>query len=139
MLINKAIETAAKAHDGQLDKSGKPYIFHPLRVMLNAGGDERVQCTAVLHDVLEDTDITVDELAAEGFDAEIIEALILLTRTPDDDYMEYVKRLKPNPIAKAVKLADLTDNMDMSRIKEPSERDYKRLEKYKKAKRLLEE
>lgn len=139
MLINKAIETAAKAHDGQLDKAGQPYIYHPLRVMLYAEGDEKVKCAAVLHDVMEDSPITENYLKKEGFDDEIITALKLLTRSEEQDYFEYVKNLKSNPIAKAVKLADLKDNMDMSRIKEPKERDFLRLEKYKKAKALLEE
>ncbi|MDD5946003.1 MAG: HD domain-containing protein [Clostridia bacterium] len=137
MLINKAISIAALAHDGQTDKAGKPYIFHPLRVMLNAEGDENVKCAAVLHDVLEDTAITVADLEAAGFGENIITALKLLTRTPDDDYMEYVKRLKNNSIAKAVKLADLADNMDMSRIPSPTERDFARLEKYKCALEIL--
>lgn len=139
MLINKAIETAAKAHDGQFDKAGQPYIYHPLRVMLYAEGDEKVKFTAVLHDVMEDSPITENDLKKEGFDDEIIMALKLLTRSEGQDYFEYVKNLKGNPIAKAVKLADLKDNMDMSRIKEPKERDFLRLEKYKKAKALLEE
>ncbi len=139
MLINKAIELAAKAHDGQLDKAGKPYIFHPLRVMLNVNGGEYEQCAAVLHDVLEDTDTTAGDLESEGFPKEIIDAVCLLTRTEGEDYMEYVRRLKSNPIARAVKLADLADNMDMSRIKNPTARDYERLEKYKKAKAILEE
>ena len=137
MLINKAISIAAFAHDGQTDKVGKPYIFHPLRVMLNAEGDENVKCAAVLHDVLEDTAITVADLEAAGFGESIITALKLLTRTPDDDYMGYVKRLKNNSIAKAVKLADLADNMDMSRIPSPTERDFARLEKYKRALEIL--
>lgn len=137
MLINKAISIAALAHDGQTDKAGKPYIFHPLRVMLNAEGDENVKCAAVLHDVLEDTAITVADLEAAGFGETIITALKLLTRTPDDDYMGYVKRLKNNSIAKAVKLADLADNMDMSRIPSPTERDFARLEKYKRALEIL--
>ncbi|MCD8037357.1 MAG: HD domain-containing protein [Clostridiales bacterium] len=139
MLINKAIELAAKAHDGQLDKAGKPYIFHPLRVMLNVSGGEYEQCAAVLHDVLEDTDTTAGNLEAEGFPKEIIEAVCLLTRIEGGDYMEYVRRLKSNPIAKAVKLSDLADNMDMSRIKNPTARDFERLEKYKKARAILEE
>ena len=138
MLINKAISIAAKAHDGQLDKAGKPYIYHPLRVMLYAEGDEKVKCTAVLHDVLEDSCITEADLMAEGFDEEIITALKFLTHSDDEDYMEYVSRLKSNPVAKAVKLADLKDNMDMSRIENPTERDFLRLEKYKKAKAILE-
>lgn len=139
MLINKAIETAAKAHDGQTDKAGQPYIYHPLRVMLYARGDERVKCAAVLHDVMEDSGITENDLREAGFDEEIITALKLLTRREGEDYFEYVKNLKGNSIAKAVKLADFKDNMDMSRIKEPTERDFLRFEKYKKARDLLEE
>ena len=139
MLINKAIETAAKAHDGQVDKAGQPYIYHPLRVMLYAQGDERVKCTAVLHDVMEDSDMTETDLIKIGFGEDIITALKLLTRRERQDYFDYVRALKKNSIAKAVKLADLKDNMDMSRIREPTERDFLRLEKYKKAKALLEE
>lgn len=139
MLINKAIETAAKAHDGQLDKAGQPYIYHPLRVMLYAEGDEKVKCAAVLHDVMEDSDMTETDLIKIGFGEDIITALKLLTREEGQDYFDYVRALKKNSIAKAVKLADLKDNMDMSRIKEPTERDFLRLEKYKKAKTLLEE
>ena len=132
MLINKAIEIAAKAHNNQTDKAGEPYILHPLRVMLSVKGE-----TAVLHDVLEDTDITEEYLISEGFSLEIIDALRLLTRKKEDDYMEYISRLKSNRTARAVKLADLTDNMDISRIKNPTEVDYQRLEKYRKAKKLL--
>ena len=136
MLLNKAIETAAKAHDGQRDKAGKPYILHPIRVMLGVEG-EYEQCAAVLHDVLEDTEITAEDLKKEGFPDEVIEALKLLTRTEEDDYFDYVNRLKPNKIARAVKLSDLKDNMDMSRIANPTEKDFARLEKYKKAKKIL--
>ena len=136
MLINKAIEIAAKAHNNQTDKAGEPYILHPLRVMLSVKG-ETEQCAAVLHDVLEDTDITEEYLISEGFSLEIIDALRLLTRKKEDDYMECISRLKSNRTARAVKLADLTDNMDISRIKNPTEVDYQRLEKYRKAKKLL--
>ena len=90
----------------------RPYIYHPLRVMLYANGDENVKCAAVLHDVIEDTKITEHELAEIGFGKDILVALRLLTRQPDDDYMDYIQRLKHNPTAKAVKLADLKDNMD---------------------------
>ena len=136
MLINKAIEIAAKAHNNQTDKAGEPYILHPLRVMLSVKG-ETEQCAAVLHDVLEDTDITEEYLISEGFSLEIIDALRLLTRKKEDDYMEYISRLKSNRTAKAVKLADLTDNMNISRIKNPTEVDYMRIEKYKRAQSVL--
>lgn len=136
-MLNKAIIIAAEAHSGQLDKSGKPYILHPLRVMFNVEGGITEQCTAVLHDVIEDTSVTLDDLKEQGFSDDILAALTLLTRTPNEDYMEYIYRLKINSIAKAVKLADLKDNMDMTRISSPTEKDFLRLEKYKKAKALL--
>lgn len=136
-MLNKAIIIAANAHNGQLDKAGKPYILHPLRVMFNVEGGLNEQCTAVLHDVIEDTPITLDYLKEKGFCDDILIALKLLTRTHDEDYMEYISWLKANPIAKAVKLADLKDNMDMTRIPNPTEKDLLRFEKYKKAKTLL--
>ena len=136
-MLNKAIIIAAKAHSGQLDKSGKPYILHPLRVMFNVEGGIEAQCTAVLHDVIEDTSVTLDDLKEQGFSDDILTALKLLTRTPDEDYMVYISRIKLNSLAKAVKLADLKDNMDMTRIPSPTEKDFLRLEKYKKAKALL--
>lgn len=136
-MLNKAIIIASEAHNGQFDKAGKPYILHPLRVMFYVEGDIKEQCTAVLHDVAEDTSVTIEYLKNQGFDDDIITALKLLTRTDDEDYMEYILKLKSNAIAKAVKLADLKDNMDMTRITNPSEKDFERLEKYKKAKALL--
>ena len=136
-MLESAIATAAKAHEGQTDKAGKPYILHSLRVMLNVKGCIPEQCAAVLHDVIEDTDITAEALLELGFSKEVVDAVVLLTRSKDEDYMEYVKRLKANPIARAVKLADLSDNMDMSRIANPTEKDLARLEKYKKAKSIL--
>ena len=139
MLINKAIEIATRAHSGQYDTGGNPYIFHPLRVMLNVKGGENEQCAAVLHDVMEDTDVTEADLIRNGFDKDIITALNLLTKASDMDYMDYIRNLKVNPIARAVKAADLEDNMDMSRIENPTEKDYIRLKKYIKAKKLLEE
>lgn len=136
-MLNKAIIIASEAHNGQLDKSGKPYILHPLRVMLNVEGGIKEQCAAVLHDVLEDTYITLEYITEQGFDDDIITALKLLTRDHNEDYMDYILKLKHNTIARTVKLADLKDNMDMSRIPNPTERDFIRLEKYKKAKALL--
>jgi len=136
-MLNKAIIIPSEAHNGQLDKSGKPYILHPLRVMLNVEGGIKEQCAAVLHDVLEDTYITLEYITEQGFDDDIITALKLLTRDHNEDYMDYILKLKHNTIARTVKLADLKDNMDMSRIPNPTERDFIRLEKYKKAKALL--
>ena len=90
-MLESAIATAAKAHEGQTDKAGKPYILHPLRVMLNVKGCIPEQCAAVLHDVIEDTDITAEALLELGFSKEVVDAVVLLTRSKDEDYMEYVK------------------------------------------------
>jgi guanosine-3',5'-bis(diphosphate) 3'-pyrophosphohydrolase len=127
--LERAIEIAANAHTGQIDKAGAPYILHPLRVMLSVhGNNERI--TAVLHDVVEDTPITFQDLANEGFAAEIIEALRCLTKFDGETRLEAAHRAVQNPLARAVKLADVTDNMDLSRIAQPTEKDYSRLKQY---------
>lgn len=113
-LTNRAMQIAYEAHHGQLDKCGMPYIFHPFH-LAEQMEDEYAVCVALLHDVLEDTDYPREALAAE-FPAEIIEALDLLTHQEDVPYLEYVEKLKPNPLAKAVKIADLTHNIDMTRV-----------------------
>ena len=137
-LLSKAIQIATMAHDGQLDKANQPYILHPLRVMLSLS-DEKERIVGVLHDTIEDTDVTYEQLESMGFDEEIIEGLKSVTRLSDESYNKFIDRAKLNPIGKNVKLADLDDNMDISRIKNPTDKDYQRLEKYKKAKkRLLE-
>ncbi len=112
--IEKAIEIAAKAHSGTKDKSGVPYILHPLRVMMGVEG-EAAQIVAVLHDVVEDTSVTLDDIRAEGFREEIVEALSLVTHESDQSYAEYVIACKPNPIAREVKLSDLRDNSSLER------------------------
>lgn len=134
--LERAIEIAANAHTGQTDKAGAPYILHPLRVMLSVdGNNERI--TAVLHDVVEDTPITFQDLANEGFAAEIIEALRCLTKLDGETRLEAAHRAVQNPIARAVKLADVTDNMDLSRIAQPTEKDYSRLKQYEQVKLVL--
>ncbi|GAB1529592.1 MULTISPECIES: HD domain-containing protein [Brevibacillus] len=130
--LEKAIYIATQAHEGQVDKGGNPYILHPLRIMLKMSTVETM-ISAVLHDVLEDTDVTVEELRNEGFSEEIIAAVIALTRNDDETYMEFVGRTKQNPIARLVKLGDLEDNSDLSRIPEPTEKDHERLLRYKRA------
>ncbi|KMZ40037.1 MULTISPECIES: HD domain-containing protein [Bacillales] len=130
--LEKAIVIATQAHAGQVDKGGNPYILHPLRIMLKMSTVETM-ISAVLHDVLEDTDVTVEELRNEGFSEEIIAAVIALTRNDDETYMEFVGRTKQNPIARLVKLGDLEDNSDLSRIPEPTEKDHERLLRYKRA------
>ena len=137
MLINKAISIAAKAHDGQLDKAGCNYIEHPVRVMA-AGKSLDEKIVGVLHDVVEDTNWTFEGLAAEGFSAEVIEALRCVTKLSESEpYDKFIARVKRNPLAVAVKLNDLSDNMDIRRLPYLSDKDIKRLKRYLKAYKQL--
>lgn len=130
----KAFIIAIKAHQGQKDKGGKPYILHPIKVALNVKGkDERI--VALLHDVIEDTNYTIDDL--KFLSEEQKEALLLLTYDENMPYMEYIEAVKKNKIASRVKLADLEQNMNLKRLKTISNKDLKRLEKYKRAKEIL--
>ena len=133
----KALKLCFEAHKNQVDKSGMPYVFHPFHVAEQMT-DEATTIVALLHDVVEDTDYTLEDLAAEGFGKEILEAVALMTHEDDVPYLDYVAKLKDNPIARAVKLADLAHNSDLSRIGEVDEETKQRLEKYKKATTLLE-
>ena len=134
----KAMKLCYEAHKDQVDKSGLPYVFHPAHVAEQMT-DEATTIVALLHDVVEDTDYTLEDLAAEGFGKEILEAVALMTHEDDVPYLDYVAKLKDNPIARAVKLADLAHNSDLSRIGEVDEETKQRLEKYQKAMALLEE
>jgi (p)ppGpp synthase/HD superfamily hydrolase len=131
--LERAIAIAAEAHAGQVDKAGAPYVLHPLRIMLNVSStDERI--VAVLHDVCEDCPgWTFDRLRGEGFPDHIIEALKSVTKRDGEDYEDFVRRAAANPIGRRVKLADMHDNSDLSRIAAPSERDFQRVEKYRRA------
>lgn len=137
-LLEKSIIIATKAHSGQFDKGGSPYILHPLRVMLSLDNDED-RIVGILHDVLEDTSITLQHLEDNGFlgEIEILDALVSITRKSNESYKDFILRVKLNPIALRVKLADLKDNMNISRINNPTEKDFARIEKYKKAYKLL--
>lgn len=127
----KAMIIAYNAHHGQVDKSGVPYIFHPIHVAEQMETEE--ECiVALLHDTVEDTNITFEVLEKE-FSATVIEALKLLTHDESIDYFDYARKLKNNPIAKKVKLADLYHNSDITRMENPTEKDWKRKEKYHKA------
>ncbi|MBQ7102918.1 MAG: HD domain-containing protein [Anaerotignum sp.] len=137
-MLEKAMKLAEKAHRGQVDKGGHPYILHPKRVMEICETEEE-KITALLHDVMEDTAYTQEDLRKEGFSEEILTALICLTHREGEGYMEYIERICQNPLAVRVKYADLRDNMDLSRIPHPTEKDAARLEKYKKAKVRIEE
>lgn len=135
-MLEKAILIATNAHKGQLDKGGSPYILHPLRLMF-AMHNETEKICAVLHDVIEDTEITLDYLRNEGFSEEVLYALDALTRRNAETYDEFIRRIIKNKIASNVKLADLNDNMDLSRINSPTQKDYERIEKYRKASNLI--
>jgi (p)ppGpp synthase/HD superfamily hydrolase len=131
--LERAIAIAAEAHAGQVDKAGAPYVLHPVRMMLRMSStDERI--VAVLHDVCEDcAGWTFDRLRREGFSDHIIQALQSVTKRDGEDYEAFVRRAATNPIGRRVKLADLDDNSDLSRIAMPSERDFRRIEKYRRA------
>jgi (p)ppGpp synthase/HD superfamily hydrolase len=135
--LERAIEIAAQAHCGQLDKAGNDYIGHPLRVMA-MGQTTEEKIVGVLHDMVEDTVWTFEQLEAEGFSADIIEALRCLTKqSASEPYDKFIARIKHNPLAVAVKLNDLTDNMDIRRLPYLSDKDIKRLKKYLKAYKQL--
>ena len=135
--LQRAIEIATEAHKGQVDKSGKEYIGHPLRVM-EMGKSEQEKIIGVLHDVVEDTNWTFEALAEEGFSKEIIDALRCVTKLSDNEnYDDFIERVKKNPLATTVKINDLTDNMDIRRLPYLSDKDVKRLKKYLKAYKKL--
>ena len=138
--LERAIEIATEAHKGQFDKAGNDYIGHPLRVMEMGKTDEE-KIVGVLHDVIEDTDWTFEALAAEGFSEDIIAALRCVTKlSENENYDDFIERVKKNPLAVAVKINDLSDNMDIRRLPYLSDKDVKRLKKYLKAyKRLIGE
>ena len=136
--VEKALEIATRAHEGQYDKSGVPYIEHPKHVAEHVHGDI-AKATAYLHDVLEDTDVTADNLRAEGIPEEVVEAVIVLTHRDYEVYDKYIRRVKKHPIAREVKIADLEHNSDASRIGKLTPRDKARLKKYEKALRIITE
>lgn len=128
--LERAIAIAAAAHAGQLDKGGAPYILHPLKVMLRMTTLEE-HIVAVLHDVVEDCDISLDDLRKEGFSEEVLTAIQSVTKVPGESYEDFVERAAQNPIGRVVKLADLEENSDLSRIASPSWEDLERIEKYR--------
>jgi (p)ppGpp synthase/HD superfamily hydrolase len=134
MNLERAIEIAVEAHRGVLDKGGNPYVLHPLRMMFAVKTEEE-KIVAVLHDVVEDAvDWNFGRLAKEGFSPVIIDALRSVTKlTEDEDYDDFIGRAKDNPIGRQVKIADIRDNLDVTRIDELFEKDMTRLNKYKRA------
>lgn len=136
-LLELAIKVATEAHAGQVDKGGKPYINHPQAVAASLTNTE-YKIVAYLHDVCEDTSITFADLKDMGFTYRIVNSIRLLTKTDELTYEEYLRRLRMDSCARAVKMADLKHNMDITRIPNPSEKDYARIEKYKKSLAFLE-
>ena len=124
-----ALELAVEKHKNQTDKAGNPYILHPLHVMENVNSKEG-KIVAILHDIIEDTDITEDYLLKIGLSKRIVDAVVALTRSEDIDYQEYIKNLSSYPLAKEVKLADLEHNMDLKRLPTLEEKDLERNRKY---------
>lgn len=135
-MTKKALCLSFAAHKNQLDKSGMPYVFHPFHLAEQMDTEETVT-VALLHDVIEDTDYTMDDLIAMGFPESVTDALALMTHDDAVPYMDYVAQIKPNPIARVVKLADLRHNSDTSRLDVVDESMAKRLKKYAAAIELL--
>ena len=135
-MTKKALILCFQAHKGQVDKSGLPYVFHPFH-LAEQMNDEITTIVALLHDVVEDTPVAPDDLRDQGFPEEAVAAIRLMTHDKGVPYLEYVARIKENPIARTVKLADLRHNSDLSRLDEVGEKDLARVEKYKKAMELL--
>jgi len=139
--LERAIALAATVHAGQRDKAGAPYILHPLRMMLKMKTVE-AKMAPVLHDVVEDRGVTPALLAYEGFPTVVVEAVEALTKRSvegaDEPYEAFIVRAARHPVARLVKLADLEDDMDLSRIAQPTAKDFARIEKYKLAKAVIE-
>ena len=135
-LTKKALRLCFEAHKDQLDKSGLPYVFHPFHLAEQMDTEETV-CVALLHDVVEDTDYTLEDLIAMGFPKPVTDALALMTHDENVPYLDYVAKLKYNPIARQVKLADLKHNSDLTRLDRIDEKALERVEKYRKAMELL--
>ncbi len=139
IILDRAKAIATSAHEGQVDKAGKPYIEHPMRVM-NMGKTVEEKIAGVLHDVVEDSDWTFEMLEKEGIPKDVMDALRCVTKlSEDEDYNHFIERVKTNPLAVKVKLNDLKDNMDITRLGEVTEKDLARLNKYIRAYRQLTE
>jgi (p)ppGpp synthase/HD superfamily hydrolase len=130
--LTKAIHLAATHHEGQMDKGGNPYLFHPLRLMMNAFTEEE-QIVAVLHDTIEETSLTLEDLQTEGFSEKVVAAVDSLSRRKKESYEDFILRIKESPLARRIKVLDLQDNMNLTRTKKPTDKDRKRLEKYSSA------
>jgi (p)ppGpp synthase/HD superfamily hydrolase len=134
--LGRAIAIAAQAHQEQRDKAGAPYILHPLRMMAQLRSEPEM-IVAVLHDLIEDTPWTLEQLRAEGFSEDMLTAIDCLTRRDDESYEAFIERAGGNQLARRVKLADLEDNMDLRRVAEVADKDLERLRKYHRARQAL--
>ena len=142
-----AYEVMELAHSGQVDKGGNPYFLHPFRVSQETKNyftwrhtdfDKFIaECVALLHDVIEDTDITADDLVQKGFEHAIVNRVVLMTRSEGESYMDYIKRIGEDNICRIVKMCDLKDNMDITRLDKLNNEDFDRLKKYHKAYKYL--
>jgi len=135
-LLEKAIELAVESHSGQKDKGGSPYILHPLRLMMKMDNVSEM-IVAVLHDVVEDTVLTLDHLKEKGFSERELSAIDHLTRRKRESYTKFIKRVKEDPIAVRVKLVDIEDNLDIKRLNMLTKKAIKRLKKYRKSRKHL--
>lgn len=136
-LTKQALKLCFEAHRDQIDKSGMPYVLHPFHLAEQMDTEEST-IVALLHDIVEDTDYTLQDLKALGFPSNVIDALALMTHDPKVPYMEYVKGISANPLATKVKLADLRHNSDLSRLDSVDEKALSRVKKYAAAIELLE-
>lgn len=137
--LRVALELAYEKHKNQVDKAGKPYFLHPVYVSHNECVRGKGKVVAILHDIIEDTDVTKEMLFDMGFDKDIVDAIVLLTRRDDVDYFDYVRKIRDsnNSYAYWVKVADLENNMDLSRLDNVTNKDVSRVEKYQKALDIL--
>lgn len=135
-MLEKAIEIAVEAHRGQLDKAGKIYILHPMRVMLR-GKNETEMIVGILHDTVEDTPVTLEMLQLEGFSKEVLDALACVTKHQGEDYGNFINRVLTNPLATQVKLYDMEDNLNRDRIPYPTPKDEARFKKYEKYHKVI--
>ncbi|MCK9556372.1 GTP pyrophosphokinase [bacterium] len=136
-LLELSIKLAVEKHSGQIDRSGTPYILHCLRIMNNVPQHCDIMIAAILHDIVEDTDVTLDDLKKIGIDENIIEVISLLTRKKDIEYFDYIDRLKNNVMACAIKLADIEDNINLLRLRVISDKDKSLVDRYHKAYSIL--
>lgn len=136
-LTKKALKISFDVHKNQVDKSGMPYVHHPFHIAEQMD-DELTTCVALLHDVVEDTYITLDDLTSNGFPDEVIEALSLMTHRDNVPYLDYIRAMKDNPIARKVKLADFAHNSDLTRLDEVDDKAIERVYRYKQAIHILE-